>query len=86
VDKKPKRKRYNVDARTFVIAWHRSASLAEVSARLNMPESICSARASGYRLAGVHLPIMKRARSRHRLNVEELNELIAELKGETDSR
>jgi hypothetical protein len=80
-----KRKKYLVDAKAFVKVWQQASSLAEVAAKLNMPEPICSARASMYRAAGVELRRMPRAPSSRKLDVAGLNQLIADLKAEKEA-
>jgi hypothetical protein len=80
-----KRKQYNVDPKTFIIAWQQSSTLGEVAEKLQMPEPICSARASMYRAAGVELRRMPRAPSSRKLDVAALNQLIADLKAEKEA-
>ncbi len=70
---------YDVTPKQFVSAWQSSDSADEVSEKLGMPKPIVLARASNYRSVGVALKRFQRKRKS--LDVQELNQLIAEAGG-----
>lgn len=72
---KKSRKKYGVDATTFVTAWQGANSVQEVADKLNMPKNIVQARYSLYKKDGVNLKKMER-KSPKKLDVAALNELI----------
>jgi hypothetical protein len=74
---------YNVTPEKFIEVWQTSSSADEVASKLGMPKPIVHARASNYRALGVALKSMPRPK-KSRLDVRELNAIIARLKQQQD--
>lgn len=76
-------KKNYVDAAKFVAAWVASDSVLEVSKKLNLTYANCRIRYNMMVKNGVKLPELtsgKNSVGRSRLNVEDLNRMIKELK------